>query len=297
MALISMTGFAREEGGWDGATWAWEVKTVNGRGLDVRCRLPAGYDALEPRARALAGKYIKRGSCQLILQVRTEAGVSDVRINERALDQVLAAIETVSGRIEAAPPAPEQILALRGVLETVEPDSAADSAESEARAAAMLGDLEAALVSLADARGGEGAQLEAAISGQLDEIERLGEEARGCPDRAPEAIKARLGEQIARLKEAAGGFDDDRLHQEAVLIATKADIQEELDRLFAHVVAGRALLEADEAVGRKLDFLTQELNREANTICSKANSAALTRIGLDLKAVVDQMREQVQNIE
>jgi len=180
MALISMTGFAREEGGWDGATWAWEVKTVNGRGLDVRCRLPAGYDALEPRARALAGKYIKRGSCQLIL---------------RALDQVLAAIETVSGRIEAAPPAPEQILALRGVLETVEPDSAADSAESEARAAAMLGDLEAALVSLADARGGEGAQLEAAISGQLDEIERLGEEARGCPDRAPEAIKARLGEQ------------------------------------------------------------------------------------------------------
>ena len=166
-----------------------------------------------------------------------------------------------------------------------------------ARNKAIMSDLETALVSLKEARRSEGARLEAVLREQIATIERLTRDARECPARKPEAIKQRLAEQIARLTEQSTTFDPDRLHQEAVLIAAKVDVQEELDRLDAHIAAARDLLSADDAVGRRLDFLTQEFNREANTLCSKANAPVLTAIGLELKAVIDQMREQVQNIE
>ena len=205
------------------------------------------------------------------------------------------AVKRLAGDIDASPPTLDGLLAIRGVTELVEPEDTEDAVA--ARHKAILRDLEASLVALREARRAEGARLEAVMSEQIDTIERLTRAARDCPARKPEAIKQRLGEQIARLTDQSSSFDQDRLHQEAVLLAAKVDVQEELDRLDAHVAAARDLLSEDDAVGRRLDFLTQEFNREANTLCSKANAPELTAIGLELKAVIDQMREQVQNIE
>lgn len=293
MALSSMTGFARTGGARGSETWYWEVKSVNGRGLDVRCRLPAGLEALEPKVRERVARHLARGNCQIALQTRREGGPCEVRVNEVALGQVLAAMEKVAMRLKGAPSSPEGVLALKGVLEVVEPPDE----DAEARGEAMLADLDTALAALVEARRDEGAQLERAIAGHLDEIERLTLAARDCPERAPEAIRTRLAEQVARIAEAGAGLDEQRLHQEAMLLATKADVQEEIDRLMAHVAGARDLLAADEPAGRRLDFLTQEFNREANTLCAKAATGELKGLGLELKAVIDQMREQVQNVE
>jgi uncharacterized protein (TIGR00255 family) len=295
MALSSMTGFARSAGALHGLHWQWEVKSVNGKALDVRCRLPQGFEALEPALRAAAARHLRRGNIQVNLTVSGLAAGETVIVNREALDRVVAAAQALHERIGGEPPRADALLALRGVLEISQPET--DEAEIERRNQAMAASFEEAVMALDVARRAEGARLQAILEAQIGRIETLSRAARDCPARSAEAVKARLTEQVSRLMETGTAFDRDRLHQEAVLIAMRVDIQEELDRLFSHVAAARALLAAPDALGRKFDFLAQEFNREANTLCSKAIDTALTQIGLDLKSVIDQLREQVQNLE
>ena len=295
MSLNSMTGFSRRDGSASGHRWTWELRSVNGKGLDVRLRLPAGLDRLEIPVRNRLGERLTRGNIQASLTLSREGGATTLRINEEVLAGILVAMNRISDRIDAAAPTLDGILALKGVLETVEVEE-----DEEARAAldqALLAGLDGALDGLVAARAGEGAAIGRVLTGHVDTIERLTAAAETCPARRPEAIRARLAEQVAALMDQVPALDPQRLHQEAVLIATRADIREELDRLAAHVAEARRLIGSGAAVGRKLDFLAQEFNRETNTLCSKSNDRELTSIGLDLKAVVDQLREQIQNIE
>jgi uncharacterized protein (TIGR00255 family) len=295
MPLSSMTGFARSAGALAGLHWQWEVKSVNGKALDVRCRMPQGFEGLEAELRAAAAKHLKRGNLQVNLIVSGLAAGETVTVNREALDRVVAAAQALHEEIGGEPPRADALLAMRGVLEIAQPEI--DEAEIERRNQAMGASFEAAIVALDVARRAEGARLATILAGQIGSIEDLSRAARDSPARSPEAIKARLAEQVSRLMETGASFDRDRLHQEAVLVANRADIQEELDRLFSHVAAARALLASPDAIGRKFDFLAQEFNREANTLCSKAIDMTLTQIGLELKSVIDQLREQVQNIE
>lgn len=291
--LKSMTGFARCEGALGPVGWNWEVRSVNGRGLDVRARLASGYEAIEPQVRDACKERIARGNIAITLSINRTAGGLELRLNEAALMQVAKAIERTRDLLEVGPPTADGLLAIRGVLE------AADLAEEDApaRMEAILRDLGVALDRLIEARGAEGARLAAVIAEHLDEIERLVRKAEASPARDPEAVQARLRESVARLMGEAPQLDETRLYQEAVLLAARADIREELDRLTAHLAAARDLLIDPEPVGRRFEFLAQEFNREANTVCSKAGNTDLLQIGLALKAVIDRLREQVQNIE
>jgi uncharacterized protein (TIGR00255 family) len=290
-----MTGFARADGAGGGYRWTWELRSVNGKGLDVRLRLPPGFEQLEPAAREKIGAALTRGNVQASLTLQSDAGAARIRINEATLVEVVAAMRAVSRYIEAQPPTLDGILSIRGVLETVE---GVDNEEARtALAASILADLDHSVRDLTADRVREGKAIAVVLTGRLGEIERLAAAAEASPARTPEAIRARLTEQVALLTGASPALDPDRLHQEAMLLATRADIREELDRLEAHVAAARALLAEEGAVGRRLDFLAQEFNREVNTLCSKSNDVGLTAIGLDLKAVVDQFREQIQNLE
>ncbi len=295
MPLCSMTGFARIDGAWEGYRWTWEVRSVNGKGLDIRLRLPAGFDHIEPAARERIAARLVRGNVQAGLAAQHEAGATSVRVNEDVLAQVIAAMERVGATVTAAPPTLDGILAIRGVLETAE--SEPDEATRTALAGQLIADLDKAVADLVAMRTREGGAIAAVLATRLDELERLTHDAEASPARAPETIRNRLAEQVAALLDAAPALDPDRLHQEAVLLATRADIREEIDRLYAHIAATRELLASDAAVGRRLDFLAQEFNREVNTLCSKSNDRGLTSIGLEMKAVVDQLREQVQNVE
>ncbi len=295
MALNSMTGFARAEGGAVGWQWSWELKSVNGRNLELRLRLPQGHDALEGDVRKRIQAKLTRGSVYGVLAVSRDAATSEVRINEDALNQVLKAVEELKARTEIAPPTADGLLGLRGVLEVSEPVE--EESAREAREIAMLGTLDEALEALVAARADEGAKLHDVMSGQVAEIGRLSNAAEACAAARPGALKTRITEQVEALMASGKSFDETRLHQELALMATKMDVREEIDRLSAHVTAAQELLAASAPVGRKFDFLTQEFNREANTICSKAGDIELTQIGLDLKAVIDQLREQVQNVE
>lgn len=295
MSLKSMTGFGRSDGTLSNIHWAWEVRSVNGRGLDVRLRVPPGSDALEPRIREAVTRRFTRGSINVSLQVQRETGTTEIRLNEAALEQVLKAAEHIQHLTGCERPRAEGLLALKGVLETVEPIE--DEEATKARHNAMMESLSEALSELAASRNSEGQRLTTVLSEQLAQIERLVTDVTASPSRTPEAITARLAEQIQKLLDTGAQLAPDRLHQEAVLIATRADVEEELQRLRAHVAATRELLDEKGPAGRKLDFLTQEFNREANTLCSKANAPDVTRAGLALKTVIDQMREQVQNIE
>lgn len=290
-----MTGFSRASGASDGLFWQWEIKSVNGKALDVRCRLPTGFEALEPPLRGILNQAFKRGNLQVSLSVSGALTAETVRLNSAVLDQLVAAGELLRNRIGGEPLRADVLLSLRGVLDvTPKPE---DDAEIEARNSAMLASLGEAVTSLAAARAEEGARLEAVVASQIRRIRELVAAARANPSRSIEATRSRLKEQVARLMDTGTSFDPDRLHQEAVLLATRADIEEELDRLQSHVEAAEALLASREAAGRKFDFLAQEFNREANTLCSKAADRTMTAIGLDLKTAIDQMREQIQNIE
>ncbi len=295
MALSSMTGFAQSSGEKDGLHWQWEIKSVNGKALDIRFRLPSGFEGLETAARANLSQHIKRGNLQVVLTTSGTIAADTVVVNEAVLEQVLGIAERLRDRIGGMPLNAEALMGLRGVLDVVQPLQS--EAEMESRVNGVRQSLEVAAKALDKARREEGARLANVLSFQLDKIESLTIAARDCPARSVEAIKARLKEQVARLLETGATFDPDRLHQEAIMISTRADIQEELDRLFGHVEAARALMASPEPAGRKFDFLAQEFNREANTLCSKALDKTLTNIGLELKTVIDQMREQVQNIE
>ncbi|MEZ5842218.1 MAG: YicC/YloC family endoribonuclease [Hyphomicrobiaceae bacterium] len=295
MTLSSMTGFGRAQGEHDGVGWLWELRSVNGRGLDVRLRLPPGAEAVEPQVRARLGSQLARGSVTAQLSLKRESGAVSVRINEEALAKVLFAAARLQAETGARPPSVDGLLALRGVLEVDEPADA--ELLSEQRTQALLASLDHAIGELTAARRSEGSRLADVLQDQLAEIERLTAAVSASPARSPEAIRARLADQVRRLTETGLGLEPERLHQEAVLIATRADVEEELKRLGSHVAAARDLVASGEPVGRKLDFLSQEFNREANTLCSKSNATEITRLGLALKVVIDQFREQVQNIE
>jgi uncharacterized protein (TIGR00255 family) len=295
MTIMSMTGFARADGALGGLSWHWELRSVNGRGLDVRLRLPPGFDALEPRIREAVARRVVRGNLTVNLNVKRATGQTEIRLNETALKQVLAAVERLRATVPVAPPSAEALLNVRGVLELVEPEET--EVEAAARSEAMMASLDAALDGMVEARGAEGGRLKAIVAQQVVEIEQLVAQVEGSPSRAPAAVRQRLKEQVGKLMETGTGLDETRLYQEAALLAARADVEEELKRLTVHVAAARALLSAKEPAGRRLDFLAQEFNREANTLCSKAVDPETTRAGLDLKAVIDQMREQVQNIE
>ena len=295
MALSSMTGFARGHGVAGSYAWAWEIKSVNAKGLDLRLRLPPGWDAIEVPARARAAEKLTRGTVYANLTVERKGVAATVRVNEPVLAAVLATMKELGGKVDATAPSLDGILALKGVIEVGE--AGESESERQAAEAAILKGFGQALADLAEMRGAEGATLGRLLSARLADIAKLTARAEAAPGRKPEAIKARLAEQVATLLSASERFDSDRLHQEAILIATKSDIREELDRLASHVAQAQKLLADGGAVGRRLDFLAQELNRESNTLTAKANDAELSTIGLELKNVVEQFREQVQNLE
>jgi len=295
MSIKSMTGFARADGGFETLAWHWELRSVNARGLDVRLRLPPGMESLEQKVREGAARHLTRGSITISLSIEDRGGAQALRLNEEALLQVVQAAERIRELTGGEAARADGLIAIKGVLEVV--DRLESAGEADQRVAAMLESLEEALRALVQSRSAEGARLKAVLGEQLVEIERLVALVEQSPARTPAAISERLKEQVAKLLEGANGLDPARLHQEAVLLATRADVEEELKRLRSHIGAARELLEEEGAVGRKLDFLAQEFNREANTLCSKANDVEITRSGLALKTVIDQMREQVQNIE
>jgi uncharacterized protein (TIGR00255 family) len=295
MVLSSMTGFARGHGVSGPYAWAWEVKSVNGKGLDVRLRLPPGWDAIEAPVRARAAERLARGALQATLTVERSGVVPVVRINAPVLDAILTTLRELAPRMEASPPSLDGLLSLKGVMDVSEL-AENDDERRKAEAAAIAG-FAAAIASLSEMRQREGAALVRILKSRLDEIAALVGRAENAPGRRAEAIRTRLAEQVATLLAQSDRFDPDRLHQEAILLATKADVREELDRLAAHVAQARQLIDGGGAVGRRLDFLAQEFNREANTLCAKASDVDLTNIGLELKAAVEQFREQVQNVE
>jgi uncharacterized protein (TIGR00255 family) len=297
MTLASMTGFARSEGVGSGPvawSWAWELRSVNGRGLELRFRLPGGFDALEPVLRELAGKKLKRGNVTANLTVRREEAPRMVA-DAAALEQVLALAVELAGRIPGAPaPRAEALLALPGVLRT------AGEVREEVTApqvAAVQAGFAQALEAMVVARRGEGARLAALLGRMLSEIAVLCRQAAAEAADQPAAQRARMLEAVRGLLGEMPALPEERIAQEVALLAGKSDVREELDRLEAHLHAAHALLAEGEAIGRRFDFLVQEFNREANTLCSKSASVALTATGLTLKAAIEQLREQVQNVE
>jgi uncharacterized protein (TIGR00255 family) len=295
MAIQSMTGFARAEGQEDGLGWVWELKSVNGRALDMRFRLPPGFDSLELPLRASLAQRLKRGAVSASLTVTRGTKSTSIRVNRDALAAVLAIAREIAGDVETVPPSLDGLLAIKGVIETDEGPESED--ERERRQAAMLAGWEVALRRLASVRLAEGARLEPVLAARLTEIMGLVAEAEANAATQPAALRARMKAQLAELLGASPALSEERLAQELALVAAKADVREELDRLEAHVAAARALLAEGDAIGRRFDFLCQEFNREANTLCSKSTDIGLTRVGLALKAAIEQLREQVQNIE
>ncbi|MBN9036804.1 MAG: YicC family protein [Rhizobiales bacterium] len=295
MALQSMTGFARAAGEHDGTAIAWELRSVNGKGLEVRLRLPSGHDRLEPSVRQQVQRRFTRGNLQATLSMSTGGRLVQPVVNDAFLKDLAGLAKRLEDQYGCQPATADGLLALRGVLEV--PEDALGEEERALLDADVLAVLGRALDALEAARKEEGEALRALLAGQLDAIAALASRAEADPAREPAAIRARLAEQVKLLIDAAPSLDEARLNQEAAFLATKADIREELDRLGTHVASSRALLAEGGPVGRRLDFLAQEFNRESNTLCSKSNAASLTAIGLELKAVVDQFREQVQNLE
>lgn len=295
MALSSMTGFARSHGTSGPYAFEWELKSVNAKGFDLRMRLPPGWDEIETIARKRATEILSRGTVYANLTVKRGNALSTVRVNEDVLNSILRIAADLAGKIDAVAPSVDGLMAIKGVIEVVEPE--ADEEEDKAAKIAVSAAFEEALTALVAMRKREGATLGDILTQRMNEIEALAKKAEIAPGRKPEAIRARLAEQIAALLESSDRFDSDRLNQEALMMAAKADIREELDRIASHVSQAREMIGKGGAVGRRLDFLAQEFNREVNTCCSKSNDIELTNTGLEMKNVVEQFREQVQNLE
>ncbi|AJD52571.1 TIGR00255 family protein [Thalassospira xiamenensis M-5 = DSM 17429] len=294
MTVSSMTGFARTDGGAEGFGWTWELRSVNGKGLDVRTRLNGGFERLEPVVRDAVVKRFKRGNMGVTLNVVRPGETSAYRINRDLLAELVALAEEFDRASSLSAGTIADLMNVRGVLEAVEQQEDDDSREN--LDAAILESFGEALDQLAAHRAEEGAKLDEMLRGHIDRIEETVLRAENCASVRSDAIKAKLKRQIDELMET-GKFDPERLHQEAVLLATKADVREEIDRLKAHIIAARDMIQKGGAIGRKLDFQCQEFNREANTLCSKANDIELTNCGMELKVIIDQLREQVQNVE
>jgi uncharacterized protein (TIGR00255 family) len=295
MALSSMTGFARSHGASGPYSFEWELKSVNAKGFDLRLRLPQGWDEVEAFAKKRAADALSRGTVYANLTVKRADAGSAVRVNEDVLASIVKVATALAGKIDAVAPSIDGLLSIKGVIEMVEPES--DEAEDKAAKDAAAAAFDTALASLVEMRRREGETLGQILGQRVEEIETLARKAEAAPGRKPEAIKARLAEQVAALIEASDRFDADRLTQEGLLIAAKADIREELDRIASHVAQAREMLRKGGPVGRRLDFLSQEFHREVNTCCSKSNDIELTNTGLEMKNVVEQFREQVQNLE
>ena len=295
MALQSMTGFSRAEGAVGRFRWVWELRSVNGKGLDLRFRLPSGTEALEPECKAIAASAFSRGNIQIGLTISTTEERVEAVVNEDALNALMALKARLGDAIDPAPLSLSALMAMRGIIEFREPVE--EERAVEARYAAILQTFRSAVEQLNVMREREGQSLAAVLGGHVDTIEDLTLKVEADPSRSPAEIARRLQAQVEALLSAAQSLDRDRLYAEAALLATKADLREEIDRLKAHVSAARELLASGAPVGRKLDFLAQEFNRETNTICSKSNATAVTGHGLELKVVIDQFREQVQNLE
>ena len=292
--ISSMTGFARASGGDGAAGWCWEVKSVNGRALDVRCRLPQGMERLDPAVRNAVSARLRRGNVTVGLRLSQAPEAAGMRVNRAWLDELIALAAEYRGRDGIAPPRLDGMLALRGVIETVDlSDEAGDTQDDTA----MLATLGEALSELVRERQAEGAALAAALTERIEEITALTHQAEALAPSRKEALGERLREQVAALVGAGSPVPEDRLAAELALLAVKIDVTEEIDRLKSHCAAAARHLQEGSAVGRKLDFLAQEFNREANTLCSKASDSALTEVGLALKAAIDQFREQAQNVE
>lgn len=294
MMIASMTGFAGAAGRAGSYRWAWELKSVNAKGLDVRLRLAPGFDAIEPDARQRIGRKLTRGTVHASLSAQRDAMSPDIRVNADLLRKLAVAVAAIELPRSIAPATLDGLLSMRGVVEIAEP--AEGEGEIFQARVAVLDGLETAIEDLLAMRRREGGALASILALRLERIAKLTQAAELCPGRKPEAVRARIEQSLAALAGQAS-LDPNRLHQEALLLAAKADIREELDRLAAHAAAARDLLEAGGAVGRKLDFLAQELSREANTLCAKSNDASLTTLGLELRVEIEQFREQIQNIE
>jgi uncharacterized protein (TIGR00255 family) len=290
-----MTGFARSQRSQGAWRLSWEIKSVNAKGLDLRLRTPPGFDAMEQEARSRIGKRLTRGACYATLTAQRESAAPEIRVNEAALAGLQAAIARLPASGGVQPASLDGLLAIKGVVEIIE---SADPDEVMAQVqATALEALDEALDGLIAMRNVEGKSLHAILTQRLDAVAALTDAADSCPGRKPEAVRARLEQSVASLVQASAGLDPVRLHQEAILIAAKADVREELDRLRAHVAAARDLVASGKPVGRRLDFLAQELGRESNTLCAKSNDPELTRLGMELRVEVEQFREQVQNVE
>ncbi|WP_246035859.1 YicC/YloC family endoribonuclease [Aliishimia ponticola] len=292
-----MTGYASGQGAAEGYRWSWELRSVNGRGLDLRLRAPDWIDGLEAALRAHLTKAVTRGNVTLSLRVQRETGETAVRLNTALVDQLLAAMQDVEARAKATgvtltPPTSADIVGLRGVL-----DSGSESDDTSALKAALMAEFAPLVDDFNAMRASEGAALRHVLARQLHEVAELVGKASALLDTRQADIDAQFRRNMARILQDTENLDEGRVAQELAVLAVKTDITEEIDRLRAHVAAALELLETGGAVGRKLDFLMQEFNREANTLCSKAQMSALTELGLALKVVVDQMREQVQNVE
>lgn len=295
MALQSMTGFARTAGQDERVSWTWEARSVNGRSLDIRVRVPSGFDAVERAVRATAAKQFNRGNVSLSLSIDKSGAPPAYRLNRPLLDQVFALREELADRVASEPPSLEGLLAVRGMLETV--DVADDEQARLVREKAISAAGVDALASLAAARTEEGARLETLIAGHIATITALTEDAYAADAAQPEAHRERLRLLVTELLGAERALPEERLAQEAALLVGKSDVREELDRLRAHIAAAHDLIAEGATVGRRFDFLCQEFNRESNTLCSKSSDVELTRIGLALKAAIEQLREQIQNVE
>ncbi|MEE8277075.1 MAG: YicC/YloC family endoribonuclease [Alphaproteobacteria bacterium] len=295
MTLSSMTGFARAAGHDAGCAWTWEARSVNGKGLDQRCRLPSGMEHLESSVRGAVAARFARGNFNLALALDRSAAPARYRLNRELLDQVLDLRDDLGEAVSEEPPRLEGLLAIRGMIEAIEEPE--DKAIVVAREQALARTLDEALDALAAARAEEGARIGAVTVERLEAVAALTAEAEASAAAQPAAIRARLETMLGELLSAEPALPEERLAQEAALLVGRSDVREELDRLGVHVAAARDLLDQGGAIGRRLDFLCQELNREANTLCSKSADVALTRLGLALKAAVEQVREQVQNLE
>ena len=295
MSVSSMTGFARTEGTENGYSWSWEIRSVNARSLDARLRLPPGMERLEVRLKPAVTKKFQRGNISATLSLVRPPRQTSLSVNNDVLDQVLDLANDIAGRVKASPPTIDGLLSVRGVLDTIdEEESDEDRAALEE---AIVVSFSNGLDSLGENRDQEGKRLAEIVKGHIDEIEALTGRAVAGAAASPAAIEKRLREQVRALIKDDPSLPEERIAQEVALLVAKGDIREELDRLTAHVEAARELLPSDEPIGRPFDFLCQEFNREANTLCSKASDIELTRIGLDLKAMIERLREQIQNIE
>lgn len=295
MKIQSMTGFGRADGSRADWRWHWELKTVNARGLDIRMRMPNGLEALEQDLKKSLQAKLKRGAVQVFINIERENTNAEVRVNANIATKLMAELKALAASLGTEPPKLDAVLGIRGVIEIAEPD--ADEDETAARLKSVSATFDEAVESLLSARADEGAKLQTILENVLQEISDLVEQADKVAAATPEALRSKLEAQVKELLADRADMPEERIVQEVAMLAGKADIREELDRLRAHIAQARTLIAEGVAVGRKLDFLAQEFNREANTLCSKSSDTDLTRVGLDLKAAIEQLREQVQNVE